>query len=373
LVAAVLFAAVALATGLARPWFHAVYERVAGVEVLGPYAVRVPPKDSPYQRWLEDSRGEVPEFDGLAVDDVRAMELRPWPQLGDGVRGRYLRLARYQTIDARLIELPAGGRTAWARHMYETGVYFLGGPGHTELEQEGRRGARIDWFAGGLLSVPLNVRYRHVNDSASPLRLLAFTGFPFVLNSFADTNFIRGDNWNFDTRYDSGPAWIERHTPTAEDWLATNFVEDVRRSTTAEMELRGAGNTVMHWAMAGNSMLSLHASEITPGTRKKAHRHSNEVIFLVVSGSGATLAWPGNRYEQAVRIDWREGTVFGVPAYWYHQHMNTGDEPARYLSINTPDLLLNLGLRFTDQLETEPPDVTEAWERLLRDNDRAAR
>jgi gentisate 1,2-dioxygenase len=117
----------------------------------------------------------------------------------------------------------------------------------------------------------------------------------------------------------------------------------------------------MHWTLAGNSMLSVHVSEIPPRSFKKAHRHSNDSKFLLLSGAGYTVAWPASGYHERRRVDWRAGTLFAPPTLWYHQHMNSGAQPARYLSVNTPDLLLNLGLRFTDQLEIPLEEVRQEW------------
>jgi len=370
---AALVLAIALPTGLARKAFHAVYERLAGVEVLGPNAVRVPPQHSPYQRWLASARETIPVFEGFKVGNISEAKLGSWAELGPDVRGLYLRLTGYQQTDARIVGLPAEKGTSWQRHFYEQAVYALGGPGHTEIERAGRPPQRVEWSAGSLLSVPLNARYRHVNDSGAEVRLLVLTSFPFMLNTLNDATFIENDHHDFTERYDGSDDYFESRHLTADDWLETNFVADIRESRLADMDLRGPDNDVMHWTMAGNSMLSLHVSGMPPGARKKAHRHSNEVLFLVLSGAGTTLAWPGNRYDELQRIDWREGTLFSIPPFWYHQHMNTGSGPARYFSANTPDLLLNLGLRYTDQLEIEPVEIAAAWARIAGEDDHARR
>jgi uncharacterized RmlC-like cupin family protein len=361
--ALVLIAAIMLRGGGARMLFHEVYERVSGAEVLGPDAARDPPTDSPYLRWLAAANGRVPMSTSAVIADVELAELRPWPDKGQGVSGLYLRLEGEQLMDARLLELPPGGATLSERHLYEKGIYFLGGPGHSVFELGDSPPRRVDWQAGSLLSIPLNTRYRHVNDSDAPVRLLAVTTFPFVLNSFDNETFIHQSDFDFRDRYDGSADYFQVGEYTAPDWLTTHFVRDIRHSGIADVAIRGEGNRAMHWEMAGNRMLSLHVSEIPPGQFKKAHRHSNGSVFLLLSGSGYTLSWPARAEHRRQRIDWQAGSFFAPPPYWYHQHFNPGDEPARYLSINTPDLLKHLGLRFTDQVETGQPELRAAFEK----------
>jgi gentisate 1,2-dioxygenase len=119
--------------------------------------------------------------------------------------------------------------------------------------------------------------------------------------------------------------------------------------------------------MAGNSMLGMHISEMPPKMYKKAHRHASDAFILFLSGEGFSLTWPEGAYYKRTRIDWKAGTLFVPPTYWYHQHLNTGSTPARYLAINTPTLVNNLGLYFKDQLEVDIEEVRQEWKKALEE------
>jgi len=131
------------------------------------------------------------------------------------------------------------------------------------------------------------------------------------------------------------------------------------------LPVRGQGNKFIKWAMAGNSMISLHVSEMPPRMYKKAHRHSSDAFILLLSGQGYSLTWPEGNYHKRHRVDWQAGTLFVPPTYWYHQHLNSGSTPARYLAINVPDLVTNLGLRFSDQLEVDLEEIKDEWKEEL--------
>lgn len=354
-----------LHTGLARWAFFELFAYVKGVDILSPTVVREPPVDSPYQSWLQSAREEIPVFEGLMIEDVAAVALRPWPQMGEGVTGLYLRLADYQINDGRLLEIPAGGSTVSQRHLYEKGVYIIGGNGYTVFQQEGKPPDRVEWGPGDLFSVPLNVRHQHFNSGGGPARLLAVTSFPLVLNVMADEEFVSRNPHVFSSRYDGAPDYFTQLRNDEDIVVSANFVEDIRLTATHPFAFRGVGNRSTRWEMAGNSMLSLHISELAPRTYKKAHRHTSDAFILLLSGEGFSLTWPEGAYHQRRRLDWKAGTLFVPPTFWYHQHLNTGQTPARYLAINSPPVIRNIGLRFIDQLEVDSDEIRKEWEREI--------
>src|ERR1700737_2645690 len=112
-------------------------------EKVGPTMSRVIPQNTPYDRWLAEAKSRIPMFSGLVVDDARTVPLKPWPDMG--VNGLYIRMADYQIIDGLVLEIPTHGRTKPQRHMFEEGIYFFGGPGHTIINKLRRRPEGIDW------------------------------------------------------------------------------------------------------------------------------------------------------------------------------------------------------------------------------------
>jgi quercetin dioxygenase-like cupin family protein len=304
-----------LHTGLARMAFFELFAYVKGVDVIAPTVVREPPVDSPYERWLESARQEIPVFEGLVIDDVATIALRPWPQMGEGVSGLYLHLADYQINDGRILEIPAGGSTVSQRQLYETGVYVIGGSGYTVFQQEGRPADRVEWREGDLFSVPLNVRHRHYNDGPAPARLLAVTSFPLVLNVIADQDFIADNPYVFDRRYDGAADYFNAPHDNEGLEIYANFAADIRQVATQPFDYRGKGTETLRWHMAGNSMLSLHISEMPPRMYMKAHRHSSDAFILLLSGEGFSLTWPEGAYHKRERVDWKAGTLFVPPTF----------------------------------------------------------
>jgi len=337
----------------------------SGPERHGPTTVRTVPSETPYDRWLQDADGRIPLVEALMIQDLGTIALKPWPQMGEGINGLYLRFADYQITDGRILELPAGGQTLPQRHLFEMGVYAVGGPGHTLFFRQGREPLRLDWQAEALFSVPLNARYQHFNDSDQAIRLLAVTSFPFAMNASASESFVLDNRHHFEERFDGESNYFSVVDRLRETRTRTNFVADLLSVTLDEGYDRGPGRMTMGWPMAGNTVIDMHVSEIPASTRMKSHRHTSDAFILILGGEGYSLAWSGDNLRHRIRVDWQKNTLFAPPTYWYHQHFNSGEVASRHLAINSPTLVRNLGLRFYDQIEEDSPEIRAEWESAL--------
>lgn len=351
--------------GLVRMAFFELFAYVKGVDVLGSTIVRELPTDSPYQAWLEKAKKEIPVYDGAGIEDVTTIPLDSWPQMGQGVTGLYLRFADFQILDGRILEIPANGSTISRRQFCEQGIYFIQGSGYTILQQEGKPEQRVSWSRGDLFSVPLNVRHQHFSNGEGPARMLVVSSFPMILNLVGSEKFISENPFVFNDRYDGRQDFFNPVEDECDLFVNTNLARDIRHTRTRSFDYRGKGNTTIRLLMAGNSTLGIHVSEMPPRAYKKAHRQSGEAFVLILSGEGYSLAWPEGAWYKKRRVDWKAGTLFSPPIYWYHQNFNAGSTPARYLAINTPTPVRNLGLRFSDQLEVDLDEIKVEWEKEL--------
>lgn len=324
-------------------------------EQVGATMWRRRPINTPYEIWFEEARERIPTFHGLIIQDARTQPLEYWEDMG--VDGLYIKMADYQITDGWILEIPPRGHTETQRHLFEAGMYFFGGPGHIVIQQEEMRPQRIEFDYRTLFSIPLNVRYQIFNDSDAPVRIVAVTSFPFVINATNSVEFIYHNPFGFRDRYNAEEDYADVNVHVRKNLTVTNVVRDALEFELDEYDRRGKGTTNTHWTMSGNTMIDLHVSEMPPKVYKKAHRHSSDAFILLLSGEGYSITWPEGRYEDRVRVNWHEGTIFVPPIYWYHQHLNPGTESARYLAINAPILVRNLGLRFDDQLEPDLPQI----------------
>jgi len=333
-----------------------------GVSQVGPTMIRVNPLGrTPYEHWFTANKDKMPSFEGLVIQDARTEPLQYWDEYG--VDGLYLKMADYQITDGRILEIPPKGQIKPQRHLFEAGMYFFGGPGHIIIQQKDKRPQRVDYGHRSLYSVPLNARYQIFNDSDEPVRIVMVTSFPFTMDSFNSEAFAYENDFAFTDRYDAEEDYTTYFERTGDNNVATNIVGDALMAEGDAYDHRGVGSTRMGWKMSGNSIIDLHASEMPGGMFKKAHRHSSDAFILLLSGEGYSLTWPEGRYnEDRVRVDWNEGTIFVPPIYWYHQHLNPHPtESARYLAINAPPIVINLGLRFNDQLNEDLPQIEEEF------------
>ena len=106
---------------------------------------------------------------------------------------------------------------------------------------------------------------------------------------------------------------------------------DLRTLELKRWDERGGGSSNIVFALADGTMHA-HISEMPVGTYKKAHRHGADFHVFTVSGHGYSLYWHEGDPDFK-RFDWKFGSVFTPTDMLFHQHFNTGGEPARYLAI----------------------------------------
>jgi oxalate decarboxylase/phosphoglucose isomerase-like protein (cupin superfamily) len=244
-------------------------------------------------------------------------------------------------------EIPPGGALSPENHLYEKLVYILSGVGATEIWPNGdeKRKMHFEWQRGSLFAIPLNARHRLINGSNEPALFLAVTSAPLMMDLLHNVPFVFGCDYKFTDRFDGQADYF---VPTLDrkeiggfiNW-ETNFIADARGALVDPSEAKGYGVRITSFDMGGSTLVG-HIAEWPVGRYHKAHFHQGGAILLILRSEGYTLMWPqeagvrpyrSGRGHQVVRVNWREGSVLSPPSGWFHQHFNTGEEPARQLAF----------------------------------------
>jgi predicted metal-dependent enzyme (double-stranded beta helix superfamily) len=282
-----------------------------------------------YQLFLE--REGVPALGGFHVEDINHVDLSPWPRVGG--RGVYLNLEGSEGVNNCYIsEIAPGKSLEPQKHMFEALIYVASGHGATTIWQADGKKQTFEWGEGSLFSPPLNAWYQHFNGQGDkPVRLLAMTNAPTVLNLYHNIDFVFNCDYHFADRYAgeedffSGQAKIP-----GVGFHDTNFIRDVRSYELPERNDRGAGGKMLMIEMS-NNVMSAHISQFPVGTYKKAHRHGAGAHVIILKGEGFSVMWKEG--DDIKRYNWRAGTLMVPPERQFHQHFNAGGEPARYLAL----------------------------------------
>jgi oxalate decarboxylase/phosphoglucose isomerase-like protein (cupin superfamily)/quercetin dioxygenase-like cupin family protein len=309
-----------------------------------------------YERWME--KEGVPIVEGFGVTDVGRISLQPWRRLG--CQGAYLQLRGLEGITGVYVgRIAPGTMTEPEKHLYEKVIYILQGEGIAEFQQRGRVPHSISWKTGSLFSPPLNSTHRLINYSESPAIFVAVTTAPMVLDHFHNEQFVFNSDFVFCDRYDGESDYFKvgDHRYLAANnrqWVwETNFIADVRKAAIDAQEQKGAGVNLTQFEIADNTLIG-HLAEWPVGRYHKAHYHGGGAVLVILRSEGYSLMWPnewGTRpYEsgygdRVVRIDWAPGSVFSPPTNWFHQHFNTGSEPALQLALRCGSQKFPLGIR----------------------------
>src|ERR1700730_13715143 len=287
-------------------------------------------KETPYVRWV---RGEVLDIiSAQYVANLRTVELKPWPRRGG--KGVYINhdASRFSN-DCYVCEIPAGGKLAPQRQLYEEMILILDGRGSTSVWNDAGKRITFEWKAGAIFAIPLNAWHQHFNGSGNDAaRFVAVTNAPVIINAFGDIDFVFNTRYDFRDRFGGEPDYFAGRRAQRGLLLDTNFVPDAVNLPLISAKERGAGGGHIRFSMARGYMNS-HISQFPVGTYKKAHAHGPGAHVIVMSGEGFSLMWPEGAEPQ--RYEWKEGTMIVPPNLWFHQHFNTGTTPARYLAFKS--------------------------------------
>jgi quercetin dioxygenase-like cupin family protein len=125
------------------------------------------------QTWYDDLLRQLPNDNQRAASTPRVLRGvdREWEDTRGG-RLKYYATAwsgiAGQDLDLAVYEIPAGGRTAKHRHIAEELLLVLEGSGYEDHD-----GSTHHFEAGDLICIPPMTAHQHVNDGATPVRLVS--------------------------------------------------------------------------------------------------------------------------------------------------------------------------------------------------------
>ena len=291
--------------------------------------VRPDLKDT-YKEWQEAQ--DIPLIEGFFIEDVKEVGVKPWA-LNEGLGALITLDGTGGTNDAYVCEIPPGKKLKPQKHLFEEMIYVAKGNGATTVWQQDGAPHTFEWHTGSLFAIPMNASYQHFNGSGTEaVRLFGVTNAPFMINLFHNLDFIFDNDFSFKDRFNPADTDYFSREGTLEGrfFLTTNFVPNTHTIELKDYKERGARSRNIKFDLAGQVMCA-HISEFPVGTYKKAHKHGPGAHVIVLGGKGFSVLWPEG--EEPTQVDWRPGCVVVPPMQWFHQHFNSGAEPARYLAL----------------------------------------
>ena len=303
-----------------------------------------------YEQYLEEEN--VPVYTGWAAN-VLKIDLKPWKRQGPGITGAFVNLEGMGgAVDNYVMEIEPGASTHPEHHIYEETTFVMSGEGETHLWRQGKSEKKvvIRWRKGTIFAPPLNTWHQHFNKGPTPVRLAVGTTLPLMMDIFRSRNFIWNNPVDFSDRYTGQSDYFDPENridygPTTEHHSLT-LSNLVRNAWTLRLFNAGQGykDIDRHFVLSKSAMHT-GVEQFPIGTYERGHHHKAGVTILLITGTGYTFLWPNEwgetpwkdgRGDQVKRLEWEPGVLFVPPEEWYHQHFNSGTEPARYIRLGAP-------------------------------------
>ncbi|MBI4334010.1 MAG: cupin domain-containing protein [Chloroflexi bacterium] len=104
--------------------------------------------------------------------------------------------------------------------------------------------------------------------------------------------------------------------------------------------MRNGGLAAFVILEGGEGFGSACICEIPPGRSLNPEKHLFEERIYILQGQGETRFW--SRVGAPQTVAWQEHALFSPPLNIWHQHTNTGDQPAKYLAVTNAPLIFNI-------------------------------
>jgi oxalate decarboxylase/phosphoglucose isomerase-like protein (cupin superfamily) len=311
-----------------------------------------------YFRWMEHQR--IPVIEGYGVEDVREVQMDFWPRQGG--RAAFINLYGMEGVTGMYVaEIPAGSALEAEKHFYEEVICILSGQGATEVWQEGGRKQMFEWGPWSLFAPPLNSWHRLINGGREPVKFLAVTNAPLIMDVVHNEDFVFNCPYVFSDRYSGAEGFFnvgqKRYESGMQHIWETNFIMDIQSASLDQRDVKGAGVHITQFELSGNGLIG-HLAQWPAGRYHKAHYHGPGAILLGLQSSGYVLLWSkelgiqpyqAGRADEVVEVKWKPGSVYCPPGGWFHQHFNTGPQSARHLAIRYGSRVHPIGFKIADK------------------------
>src|SRR4051812_34191304 len=160
------------------------------------------PPSTSYEEWMH-SEGIPIAVEECGIEDVSQLDRKPWARMGGKGSFIYLDGQKQAGFTGMYVaEIPPHGALEPEKHMYEEMIYVLRGTGATEFWDDESSKRTLEWGEGSLFSPPLNTTHRLYNLSGEPAIVLGVTNAPIILDLYHNPQFVFGDTFKFQDRYD---------------------------------------------------------------------------------------------------------------------------------------------------------------------------
>lgn len=313
--------------------------------------------------------GERPAAAGLYYDEARqfltvegviargipTFPLAPRPKR-DARAAAFDGLGGNTTLGVHLSEIPPGGDKQGHRHLDEATFYIVSGAGWSELHQgDDQPDQRVEWQAGDVVVIPANAYHKHYNASSdTPALQLAFKNTRLLRKLFHSREFVYRNDFRFVDRYGDEPDYWTLRGAGNYGKVQANVIRDVVAEPVEPDPAAGEGVGIRRFSMGGHRTLDHLLVEIGVGGRVRSHRPIAEEAMLVLAGAGRSTFRASDGREATV--EWAAGDLLAPPFGLVREHVQLGDEPARYWLVRNNFIERALGIKGNLSLDGALPE-----------------